>query len=159
MADSELFIALAEVSEEVQDGLGLLIECTVERDISVTNADGLASSIYRSVPSEPVKAYVKLDDELEIAAISTFPDHARAGQARKLRFYRRVQWKVGADGQPLPNDSTPNTIRDAPLGTFALGLSDVVSFRDDDRAYSVERIMGDMRNVSGAPYVTEARVQ
>ena len=70
-----------------------------------------------------------------------------------------MQWKVGSDGQPLPNDSTPNTIRDAPLGTFALGLSDVVSFRDDDRAYSVERIMGDMRNVSGAPYVTEARVQ
>ena len=63
MADSELFIALAEVSEEVQDGLGLLIECTVERDISVTNADGLASSIYRSVPSEPVKAYVRLDDQ------------------------------------------------------------------------------------------------
>ena len=96
MADSELFIALAEVSEEVQDGLGLLIECTVERDISVMNADGLASSIYRSVPSEPVKAYVRVDDELEIAAISTFPDHARAGQARKLRFYRRVQWKVGS---------------------------------------------------------------
>ena len=113
-----------------------------------------------------MKAYVRLDDQAEIAAISTFPDHAEAGTGRLFTFYRPIGWKSGSDGKPLPNDSSPNTIRDAPIGEFPLKLSDVVTFAGDDRAYAVGEIGGRalnrrsvLRNASGSPYVTHARIQ